>query len=220
MRAAIDIYGVRACGELKLRMMYDNPDAIALFQFCATRQVPVTVHIDYPIPSSGNFPRSNYWYGGGIAAFERALQQCPDTVFLGHAPGFWAHISAGEQFDSDYYPSGPVQSGGLLPAMLRKYPNLYGDISANSGRNALSRDAKFGREFVLEFQDRSTRLFVTPGYHFRIVDVQLTNFHMPRSTLLLLIAAFAGREKVLHAYQEAINKHYRFLSFGDAMLML
>lgn len=154
MRAAIDIYGVRACGELKLRMMYDNPDAIALFQFCATRQVPVTVHIDYPIPSSGNFPRSNYWYGGGIAAFERALQQCPDTVFLGHAPGFWAHISAGEQFDSDYYPSGPVQSGGLLPAMLRKYPNLYGDISANSGRNALSRDAKFGREFVLEFQDR------------------------------------------------------------------
>ena len=66
----------------------------------------------------------------------------------------------------------------------------------------------------------STRLFIIPGYRFKVVDVQLTNFHMPRSTLLLLISAFAGREHVLRAYREAVKERYRFLSFGDAMLII
>ncbi len=66
----------------------------------------------------------------------------------------------------------------------------------------------------------ATRLFVVPGYRFKVVDVQFTNFHMPRSTLLLLISAFAGRENVFTAYNEAIRERYRFLSFGDAMLIL
>ena len=66
----------------------------------------------------------------------------------------------------------------------------------------------------------ATRLYVIPGYHFKVIDVQLTNFHMPRSTLLLLISAFAGRESMLRAYQEAVRARYRFLSFGDAMLII
>ncbi len=66
----------------------------------------------------------------------------------------------------------------------------------------------------------ATRLFVTPGYRFKVVDAQLTNFHMPRSTLLLLISAFAGRDHVLRAYAEAVKERYRFLSFGDAMLII
>lgn len=65
-----------------------------------------------------------------------------------------------------------------------------------------------------------TRLYITPGYRFRVVDALLTNFHMPRSTLLLLISAFAGRENVLQAYRLAVEARYRFLSFGDAMLLL
>ncbi len=62
-------------------------------------------------------------------------------------------------------------------------------------------------------------LFITPGYEFRVVDALLTNFHMPRSSLLLLVAAFAGRESILDAYREAMRLQYRFLSFGDAMLV-
>ena len=58
-----------------------------------------------------------------------------------------------------------------------------------------------------------------PGYKFQVADSIVTNFHMPRSTLLVLIAAFAGRENVLRAYNEAIAQGYRFLSFGDAMLI-
>ena len=62
-------------------------------------------------------------------------------------------------------------------------------------------------------------LFIRPGYRFRAVDVLLTNFHLPRSTLLLLVSAFAGREQVLAAYREAVERGYRFYSFGDAMLV-
>ena len=62
-------------------------------------------------------------------------------------------------------------------------------------------------------------LFITPGYPFRVMDALLTNFHLPRSSLLVLVSAFAGRERMLHAYAEAVHHRYRFLSFGDAMLI-
>jgi S-adenosylmethionine:tRNA ribosyltransferase-isomerase len=65
-----------------------------------------------------------------------------------------------------------------------------------------------------------TDLFIFPGYRFRVVKALLTNFHMPRSTLLLLVCGFAGREVVLRAYREAVERRYRFLSFGDAMLIV
>ncbi len=66
----------------------------------------------------------------------------------------------------------------------------------------------------------STALYITPGYRFNVVDSLLTNFHVPRSTLLMLVSAFASREMVLAAYEEAVKQQYRFLSFGDAMLIL
>lgn len=65
----------------------------------------------------------------------------------------------------------------------------------------------------------STGLFITPGFNFQVVDALLTNFHLPRSTLLMLVSAFAGRERVLAAYEEAIREGYRFYSYGDAMLV-
>ncbi len=65
----------------------------------------------------------------------------------------------------------------------------------------------------------STRLFIRPGFRFQVVDMMLTNFHLPRSTLLMLVAAFAGREKILRAYAQAIERGYRFYSYGDAMLI-
>jgi len=63
-----------------------------------------------------------------------------------------------------------------------------------------------------------TNLYIRPGYRFRAVDLVLTNFHLPRSTLLMLVCAFAGRQQVLAAYREAINSGYRFYSYGDCML--
>jgi S-adenosylmethionine:tRNA ribosyltransferase-isomerase len=65
-----------------------------------------------------------------------------------------------------------------------------------------------------------TRLYITPGYAFRAVDAMVTNFHLPHSTLLVMVSAFAGRERILAAYEEAKRQGYRFYSFGDAMLIL
>lgn len=64
-----------------------------------------------------------------------------------------------------------------------------------------------------------TRIFITPGYRFKVIDVLLTNFHLPRSTLLMLVCAFGGMEKLLSAYRHAVENEYRFFSYGDAMLI-
>jgi S-adenosylmethionine:tRNA ribosyltransferase-isomerase len=64
-----------------------------------------------------------------------------------------------------------------------------------------------------------TRLFITPGYRFRVVDALVTNFHLPESTLLMLVSAYAGREQVLRAYRHAVERRYRFFSYGDAMFV-
>ena len=81
---------------------------------------------------------------------------------------------------------------------------------------ALETAAQRGR---LEAGSGTTELFITPGYRFRVVDMLLTNFHLPRSTLLMLVSAIAGRERILGLYREAIRHRYRFYSYGDAMLL-
>lgn len=85
-----------------------------------------------------------------------------------------------------------------LESVAREAPGgEWGEIAAGTGRTAL---------------------FIYPGFRFRVVDALLTNFHLPRSTLLMLVSAFAGRDRVLAAYREAIEEGYRFYSYGDAML--
>ena len=65
-----------------------------------------------------------------------------------------------------------------------------------------------------------TGIFIYPGYRFKVIDGLLTNFHLPESTLIMLVSAFLGREKTLAAYEEAIRERYRFFSFGDAMIIV
>ncbi|MBP1988627.1 amidohydrolase family protein [Paenibacillus eucommiae] len=154
LEAAIEMYGVRICGEIMLRMTYDNPDAISMFRFCGKRGLPVIVEVNYGIDAVGSHAQPGYWYGGGIEAFERMVRQCPDTIFLGHGPGFWSHISGDDLYQKHSYPSGDVLPGGKVTEMMRTYDNLYCDLSARSGYNALTRTPAFGKEFLLEFQDR------------------------------------------------------------------
>ena len=102
----------------------------------------------------------------------------------------------------------------------------------NSARNAGHRIIAVGTTCVrtLEYVSDSAGyvraengccdLFIYPGYRFKAVDAMITNFHLPQSTLLMLVSAFAGRQNVLHAYQEAIKRKYRFYSYGDAMLII
>jgi S-adenosylmethionine:tRNA ribosyltransferase-isomerase len=78
--------------------------------------------------------------------------------------------------------------------------------------------AKEGQNSILSFSG-PTSLYILPGYRFKMVDAMITNFHLPKSTLIMLVSAFAGRERILHGYEIAMQEHYRFYSFGDAMLI-
>ncbi|HHY75228.1 MAG TPA: tRNA preQ1(34) S-adenosylmethionine ribosyltransferase-isomerase QueA [Firmicutes bacterium] len=98
------------------------------------------------------------------------------------------------------------ESGGRLFAV--------GTTVVRSLESSSTEDGK-----VLPFRGE-TRLFIYPPYRFKAVDHMVTNFHLPRSTLLMLVAAFAGKDNILRAYREAVDLRYRFFSFGDAMLIL
>lgn len=155
LKAAVEIHGVRVASEMKVRVLFDDPDAIRLYQACGEMGLPITIHLDYPLNrGTQTYPRPNYWYGGSIDAFERAVVACPETTFIGHAPGFWAHISGDDKFDKEAYPKGPVLPGGKVPEMLKKYDNLIADLSAGSALTAISRDPEFGKRFLIEFQDK------------------------------------------------------------------
>lgn len=89
-----------------------------------------------------------------------------------------------------------------------------GTTSVRTLETQMSRHGQFREELS------STAIFITPGYTFKAVDALITNFHLPKSTLMMLVSALAGREFILKAYAEAVDQRYRFFSFGDAMLIL
>ncbi len=92
-----------------------------------------------------------------------------------------------------------------------------GTTSVRTLESAAAKSAQPGRVAAIS---GPTQLFILPGYEFKVVDGIITNFHLPKSSLIMLISAFVGREKILKAYETAIQRGYRFYSFGDAMLIL
>jgi len=193
LKSAVNIYGVQVCGEVKLRMMYDNPDAVRMFRYCGEAGLPVTLHFDNDSATKTgvNYPRPSYWYGGDIYTLERLLKLCPETKFLGHAPGFWCHISNDDLGWTTPYPKGPVVPGGKIEVMLEKYPNLYCDISAGSGAFALGRDLEYTKNLFIRFQDRI--LFARDYFD---------NLHLPLIRSLELPKEV--EEKILYKNAEAI----------------
>ena len=93
-------------------------------------------------------------------------------------------------------------------------------VGTTSVRTLESAARQVGAGQVVAPYSGQTDLFILPGYSFQAVDAMVTNFHLPRSTLIMLVSAFAGRERTLAAYREAMESGYRFYSFGDAMLIL
>ncbi|MCD6335221.1 MAG: amidohydrolase family protein [Candidatus Latescibacteria bacterium] len=155
LEAAVRIFGVRTCGEWKFRIPFDDPRCIALFWKAGELNLPVTFHLDVPfLPASTSRTLEPYWYGGTIENLERALQQCPDTIFLGHAPGFWRELADDADTNPDMYPDGAVSSEGRLWGLFDAYPNLWADLSAGSARLALSRDPDIGRRFIEKYHER------------------------------------------------------------------
>jgi S-adenosylmethionine:tRNA ribosyltransferase-isomerase len=94
-----------------------------------------------------------------------------------------------------------------------------GTTAVRALEDAASRSCDSQNRTELSAGKAEACIFITPGYSFRIVDMVLTNFHLPKSTLLALVSAFAGRENILAAYRHAIEQRYRFYSYGDCMLI-
>ena len=80
-------------------------------------------------------------------------------------------------------------------------------------------EASLAGRTELEHHSGETEIFISPGFEFRLVSALLTNFHLPQSSLLMLVSAFAGRERVLEAYRNAVAERYRFFSYGDCMFI-
>ena len=122
-------------------------------------------------------------------------------------------MEVGEQgVDGREAVAGPDEKRGLARARGRRVVAV-GTTAVRALESAAGDDGR------LRAGAGETDLVIVPGYRFRVVDALLTNFHLPRSSLLLLVAAFAGREWVLAAYAHAVQAGYRFYSYGDAMLL-
>ena len=94
-----------------------------------------------------------------------------------------------------------------------------GTTSLRTIESAAAFDEKAGRDLVKP-QSSSTGIFIYPGYEFKVTDGLITNFHLPKSTLMMLVSALYDREEILKAYRTAVNERYRFFSYGDAMMII
>lgn len=194
LRAAVQMHGVRVCGEWKFMMPFDDPRCLELFKVAGELKLPVVLHLDIPYRKNeeGVPTYRNPWYGGTVENLERALQACPETNFIGHAPGFWREISGGSDDDPSPYPSGPVLPGGRLSRLFDAYPNLYADLSANSGRLALARDPEHAVRFLTSFQDR---IVFGRDYYGQDLHETLQTLNLPPEITDKLY--FANAEKLL-----------------------
>ena len=144
LRKYIDM-GAKGFGEHKPGIAFDDPRNMAVFAACAEAGLPVLFHLD----NQRNTDKP------GLPGLEKVLQQNPKCTFIGHGPGWWASISGNlAQNELAGYPKGKVSPGGAIDRLMSKYPNIYGDLSAGSGANSISRDLKFGREFLIRRADR------------------------------------------------------------------
>jgi S-adenosylmethionine:tRNA ribosyltransferase-isomerase len=109
-------------------------------------------------------------------------------------------------------------AGGVAAASATRAATASAAAAATRA-SATAAGAAVGTRSPLIFSGE-TRLFIRPGFKFQLVDAMVTNFHLPESTLLMLVSAFAGREHVLAAYAHAVRERYRFFSYGDAMLVM
>ena len=126
-----------------------------------------------------------------------------------------AEVVEEHQMHSEYYEVSP-EAAELINAARKN----GGRVIAVGTTSCRTLESAAGADGFLKAGSGWTDIFIYPGYDFKLVDALITNFHLPKSTLVMLVSALAGREHILAAYEEAIRERYRFFSFGDAMLIL
>jgi predicted TIM-barrel fold metal-dependent hydrolase len=134
--------GAVVVAEQKFGIECDAPGMQAIYQLAQAHDVPVLMHWQFEM------------YNYGFERFHAMLKKYPRVTFLGHAQTWWANVDKEHRDQSVLYPKGPVTPGGLTDRYLSDYPNMYGDLSAGSGLNALTRDEGFTRDFLTRHQDK------------------------------------------------------------------
>jgi len=134
--------GAVIIGELKFGVECDSPEMQKIYQLAQTYNVPVLMHWQYKM------------YNYGFERFYKMLEKYPKVNFIGHAQTWQANIDKKYKDQSVLYPKGTVTKGGLTDRYLSNYPNMYGDLSAGSGLNALTRDEGFTQDFFDRHQDK------------------------------------------------------------------
>jgi S-adenosylmethionine:tRNA ribosyltransferase-isomerase len=153
---------------------------------------------------------------------QRGCQLCELTldVSLGTFQPIHSEILEEHKIHTEAYEIPEEVADNICVAKAESRPVLaIGTTVVRALEDAALRAAELGSGKPVIAGKAQASIFITPGYAFRIVDGLLTNFHLPRSTLLALVSAFAGREKILEAYRHAIQERYRFYSYGDCMLI-
>jgi predicted TIM-barrel fold metal-dependent hydrolase len=134
--------GAVIIGELKFGVECDSPEIQKIYQLAQVYEVPVIMHWQYKT------------YNYGFERFYKMLEKYPKVNFIGHAQTWWANIDKNHTDQAALYPTGPVTAGGITARYLSDYPNMYGDLSAGSGLNALKRDEGQARLFLEKYQDK------------------------------------------------------------------
>ena len=134
--------GAVVIAEQKFGVECDAPEMQRIYALAQAHQVPVLMHWQFEM------------YNYGFERFYKMLAKYPRVNFLGHAQTWWANVDKNYRDQSVLYPKGPVTPGGLTDRYLTDYPNMYGDLSAGSGLNALTRDEDFARDFLTRHQDK------------------------------------------------------------------
>jgi predicted TIM-barrel fold metal-dependent hydrolase len=134
--------GAVLIAEQKFGVECDSPEMQRIYALAQEHRVPVLMHWQFKM------------YNYGFERFYKILEKYPRVNFLGHAQTWWGNIDKNHLDQSVMYPKGPVTRGGLTDRYLSDYPNMFGDLSAGSGNNALTRDEDFTRDFLQRHQDK------------------------------------------------------------------
>jgi predicted TIM-barrel fold metal-dependent hydrolase len=134
--------GAVIIAEQKFGVECDAPEMQKIYALAQAHRVPVLMHWQFEM------------YNYGFERFYKMLAKYPRVDFIGHAQTWWANVDKNYRDQSVLYPKGPITPGGLTDRYLTDYPNMYGDLSAGSGLNALTRDEDFTRDFLTRHQDK------------------------------------------------------------------
>ena len=214
------------------RIVTFNYDGIFLEVLESLGEMPLPPYIHEKLKDQGRYQTVYAKENGSAAAPTAGLHFTDDLLAQIKAKGVniaWVtlHVGLGtfrpvsvdniEEHDmhSEFYIL-PEETADIINATKTAGKRVIA-VGTTSIRTLESVAQKFGGK--VQADSDWTNIFIKPGYKFQVVDAFSTNFHLPKSTLVMLVSAFAGREFVLEAYQHAIDKHYRFFSFGDAMFV-